>query len=121
MDDLFYIFSIGFAGSDVVRALWIGLLASLLVSRRVPPWRMTVIAFIIDRAWPFYAMGRAGHDQDAVMAAVYGTIAAMPQDLAYYSVRLLGLWGLIHVGYNLRRFLHFTAEGGLKERGIFPY
>lgn len=121
MEDLIYIISIGFAGSDIVRALWIGLLASLLVSTRLPPWRMSVVAFMIDRIWPFYAMSLAGHDQEVVLAAVYGTFATAPQDLAYYAIRFLGLAGLVHVGYNLRRFLHFAAQSEGQRKGVLPY
>lgn len=121
MDELTYIISIGFAGSDISRALWIGLCASLLVSRRLPPWRVTVVAFMIDRSWPFYAMHLAGHPQDVVMAAVYGTFATMPQDIAYYAIRFLGLAGLVHFGYNLRRFLHFAVNNDSDRRGFFPY
>ena len=117
-----YIFSLGFSGSDIPRALWIGLCCSLLASRRIPAWRMSVVAFALDRMWPFWAMSIAGWEQDVVVSAVFGTFQSVPQDLAYYAVRFLGLAGLVHLGFNLRRFLHLAAsnEGGGK-KGYFPY
>ncbi|GGD01973.1 hypothetical protein [Aquisalinus flavus] len=106
MQDLAYLFSIGFSGSDLTRALWIGLLFSLLASRRFPAWRVTIFAFVLDRVWPFLAMSFAGAGNDIVFDSVIATILRVPDDAAYYIIRYLGLMGLIYFGYHVRRFLH---------------
>ncbi len=122
MEDLHYIFNIGFAGSDFWRALWIGLLASLVASRKFRPWRVTILAFMLDRLWPYFGMYRAGYDQDTILAAFWSTLMSIPNDLTFYLIRYLGILGLVYLGYNLRKALHARARHSEKKSaGLFPY
>ena len=123
MEDLQYIFNIGFAGSDFWRALWIGLLASQLATRKFRPWKVGILAFFFDRAWPYYSMHLHGYETEAIWAAFWATLMAIPQDITYYVVRYLGILGLVYLGYNIRRIIH----GGHKPKdarptvGVYPY
>ena len=123
MEDLQYIFTLGFSGSDFWRALWIGLLASLFASRKFRPWKVCILAFMLDRIWPFYGMWYHGSDNDAIISAVFATIGNFPQDITYYIVRYLGILGLVYLGYNLRRFLHGYQAPVAKPKssGVYPY
>lgn len=123
MQDLIYIFSLGFSGSDLVRALWIGLLASLLATRRFRPWKVGIFAFMVDRIWPFYAMSLHGYEQDVISAAMMATLMNVPNDMAYYLIRYIGILGLVYLGYNIRRFIHgyHPPDAGKKSKPFYPY
>ncbi len=122
MEDLQYIFNIGFAGSDFWRALWVGLLASLIATRNFRPWKVGILAFLLDRLWPYYGMHQSGHENDAIWAAMWATLMAIPQDITFYVVRYLGILGLVYLGYNIRKFLHENAPKGEKRTGgLYPY
>ncbi|MGV6802366.1 MAG: hypothetical protein ACWA5L_10635 [bacterium] len=122
MEDLAYIFSLGFSGSDFWRALWIGLFCSLLASSKRRPWKIGIFAFLLDRAWPFYAMSLHGYDMDVISGSIGAALLAIPQDITLLTIRYLGILGLVYLGYNLRLMLHFYApEQGRKGRGVLPY
>lgn len=119
MQELAYLFSIGFSGSDLTRALWIGLVASLFASKRLPAWKVTILAFIIDRIWPFIGMRIAGTEPDVIWNSVISTFLSAPDDAAYYLIRYLGFLGLIYLGYNVRRLVHNL--GPSRENSAYPY
>lgn len=123
MDELHNIFSLGFSGSDLWRALWIGLLASLLATRRFRPWKVGILAFFFDRAWPYYMMWTSGYEGDVISAAVVAAVQAIPLDIAYYMVRYLGILGLVYFGFNLRIFIHAKPPTPAKHRNnnVYPY
>ena len=123
MQDLYYIFSLGFSGSDFVRALWIGLVASLLATRRFRPWKVVIIALTIDLIWPFYAMSLYGYETDVIVASIGTTLNNIPQDMAYYLIRYIGFLGLVYLGYNLRRFVHGYEPPDVhkKKKTVYPY
>lgn len=122
MEDLSYIFSLGFSGSDLWRGLWIGLCFSLIASRKFRPWKVGILAFVADRIWPFYAMSLHGYEGDVIARSVMAALTNLPHDLAFYTVRYLGILALVYLGYNLRRTLHEHApEHGPKGKGVLPY
>lgn len=119
MQDLAYLFSIGFSGSDLVRALWLGLIASLFASRKLRAWKVTIFAFLIDQLWPFFAMRMAGAEMDIVWSSAAATVLSVPENAAYYVIRYLGFMGLIYAGYHIRRFLHHGRPDG--DASAYPY
>lgn len=120
MQDLSYLFSIGFSGSDVARALWIGLVASLIASRKLKPWRVTLVAFALDCIWPFIGMQLAGAAPMAIVQAAIAAILAIPQNAAYYAIRYLGFLAMVYGGFNLRLLLHARAPRD-SHAGPYPY
>lgn len=123
MDDLQYILNIGFAGSDFWRAIWIGLAASLIATRKFRPWKVGILAFTVDRIWPYYSMHLHGYEFDAIWASVWAAIMTLPQDITFYIIRYLGILGLVYLGYNLRRLLHGgpAAKPGAGKASLYPY
>lgn len=122
LSDLAYIFSIGFSGADLWRAVWLALFCSLFASRKFRPWKVCIIAFAIDRIWPFYAMSLHGYEWEVISASVLAALRAIPDDIAFLMIRYLGFLGLIYLGFNLRLMLHDNVpEQGRKGRGVLPY
>ncbi|WOI54605.1 hypothetical protein [Parvularcula sp. LCG005] len=106
MQDLTYYLTLAFSGSDLPRALWLGLIGSLFCTTRNPPWRIFLIVFLIDRIWPFLGMAFSGYGAGEIGAAVSHTIRSVPSDMMTLLIRGLGLFLLILTGYMLRLIVH---------------
>ncbi|ADM09838.1 hypothetical protein PB2503_08924 [Parvularcula bermudensis HTCC2503] len=106
MLDVPHALSIAFSGADLSRALWIGLIASLLCSRRFLPLKMAVLAFMVDRSWPYLTMALSGYSMDQIAPYLAYRIKMLPEDGIILGIRAAGLFGLIATGYVLRVQLH---------------
>ncbi len=106
MQDLSYFLALGFSGSDATRGLVIGLLASLFVSSRFLPWRAVLLACIVDRVWPYYGMYLAETEGPVILQSMWAEITTMPFNLLYYAIRFTVIFGIVHVGFHLRRLIH---------------
>ncbi|MEO1311577.1 MAG: hypothetical protein AAFV51_11520, partial [Pseudomonadota bacterium] len=60
MDELLYIWSLGFSPADTSRALTIALLVSLMMTEKSVIWRQALLALAIDRAYPIIMMAISG-------------------------------------------------------------
>lgn len=98
--------AVAFSGADLVRAIWLGLIASLFCNERNTPLAIACITFAIDRIWPFAAMGLSGHSVQSVSAAVAYAIRSIPSDFFVLAVRFFGIYGLIMLGYVFRLRIH---------------
>lgn len=120
MDSVSQLLLSAFSGSDLARALWIALVASLFCSKTMPPLQMTAIVFGIDRIWPFFDMGLAGYGAGEIAAAVAHNIGSLPFDAAMLLVRLVGLFMLVSVGYQVRLAIHGKVAPGTN-KSVLPY
>jgi len=107
MDDLIYIVTLGFSGSDVWRAIIITFFVAMMVTSRR---RISVLAFwalIVDRfVWPLSAMASNGADMEMLGTTASAIIAAIPDDMGLYLIRYIGLFLMISVYVAARRRLH---------------
>ena len=92
MDDLQYIFSIGFSGSDLPRAIILSFLFAMFAKRDSNIWRMALLALLIDRTvWPIAAMGASGADIQSIYASIAALFKTFLDDLGIYIVRYIGI------------------------------
>ena len=92
MDDLQYIFSIGFSGSDLPRAVILSFLFAMFAKRDSNIWRMALLALLIDRTvWPIAAMGASGADIQSIYASIAALFKTFFDDLGIYIVRYIGI------------------------------
>ena len=104
MDDSSLLLALAFGG-DGGRALWLPALASLLVTVRLRPGRVTLCAFALDRAIPYLGLwGEHGHE--AVLASLAYQLSALPQDALWLSLRGLGFYAVIAFLWRLRLAVH---------------
>lgn len=122
MDDLNYILSLAFSGSDLTRALWLGFIGSLLCSSKIPPFRMWIIVMLIDRTWPFLTMGFSGYGAQEIAAAMGFAIKNLSHDALPLILRAGGLYMMINLGYSARLALHGHKPVLSKpKKGPLPY
>lgn len=112
MPDLLHVLSLAFSGADLTRALWLGLLTSLLCRPSFEPIAATVPLFLLDRLWPYAGMVLSGYDLEAVAASATYQFATLPQDSLMLAVRFAGLFTLVGLGYGFRRALHRVVPKG---------
>ena len=92
MDDLQYIFSIGFSGADMPRAIILSFLFAMFAKRDSNIWRMALLALLIDRTvWPIAAMGASGADIQSIYASIAALFKTFLDDLGIYIVRYIGI------------------------------
>ncbi len=121
MEDLNYAFSVAFSGSDLDRALWIGLVGSLLCSSRLPPLRVWLVGILIDRSWPFISMGFAGYGAGEVAAAFAHWFRSLPDDALPLLVRAGGIYFMVMGGYWARLSLHGVKPTLRPRKATLPY
>ncbi|MEL6113070.1 MAG: hypothetical protein AAFR20_09710 [Pseudomonadota bacterium] len=119
MEDLVYILSLGFSGSDFWRAIIIAFFAAMLVGKSRPVAIMGIWALFVDRlAWPLTTMWMAGADSAIMTDTVSGMMQSLNLDLGLYLVRYAGLMVMIAAFAHLRRRIHKPrtdkAKGKLK-------
>ncbi|MEM9235062.1 MAG: hypothetical protein AAGA69_12590 [Pseudomonadota bacterium] len=119
MEDFTFVLSVAFSGTDLTRALWIGLVGSLFVTKKFQPTRMALLLFVIDRAWPFAGMALSGYDMPAIAASLAYAFEMLPRDATFYVIRFGGLFALCSFGYHLRMAIHRGAPA--KNRLPVPY
>ena len=122
MEDLQYIVSLGFSGSDVWRAVLLAFLFAMVSTRQSDVWRMGAFALIIDRViWPMSAMLIAGAELSSVYASFGAMFSTFIDDIGIYLVRYLGLCLMMSAFVALRRRLHHVKPAKPKQKPAYPY
>lgn len=122
MEDLRYIVTLGFSGSDVVRAVILAFLFAMMTARQSDVWRMAAFAFIIDRfIWPIAGMALSGSDIHAIYASIGAFFTSFLDDLGIYVVRYLGLCLMMSVFIALRRRIHHVKQEKSAAKPAYPY
>ncbi|GEM_PF-1284003 len=122
MDDLRYIVTLGFSGSDVIRAVILAFLFAMATSRQSDVWRMAAFAFLIDRfVWPIAGMALSGSDIHAIYASVGAYFTGFLDDLGIYVVRYLGLCLMMSGFIALRRRIHHVKPAKTSSKPAYPY
>ena len=107
MDDLQYIVNIGFAGTDVWRAITLAFIMGMYVSPTRSIWRMAFFALLIDRTiWPLTTQAMAGADPQSLWGSVTGLAETFVSDLGMYLVRYLGMALMIVAFVAVRHRIH---------------
>jgi hypothetical protein len=112
MDQLLYVLSLGFSGSDAVRAIILLLVGALFVGKRILPLKMTVILLIIDQAWPYLSLAMEPGAVSSTPSMIQGQAAHWKDGLAAFLIRAAGFYVFIRGSYSLRRKLHDNAPEG---------
>lgn len=120
MDELLYVISLGFSGSDVGRAMLLVLIGALFVTRRFLPWKMTLVVLVIDQAWPYLSLLAETGNHALVAQSFRGQMMRWEDNLAPFLVRWAGLYILLRGSFSLRRKLQ-TAFPDDGKPGILPF
>ncbi|MEM9989908.1 MAG: hypothetical protein AAF723_10360 [Pseudomonadota bacterium] len=121
MEDTIYLLSLAFSGSDLPRALWLGFFGALLCSSRFPPVKMGTLIFLIDRIWPFAAMGFSGYGAGEIAGALSYTLKTLHVDAIPLMIRAMGLYLMVSVGYAARLMLHGYKPQTKPAKPPLPY
>ncbi|MEM9839015.1 MAG: hypothetical protein AAF830_07645 [Pseudomonadota bacterium] len=121
MDALVYLFSLGFSGSDAARAALLLLLGALFITKRFPPWRMTVLLIIIDVAWPYVAMAQAGAGPQEINTALRGAMQFHEDAVVGFLVRLTGFYVFLRGTFSVRRKLQAALPEDKSRPGLLPF
>lgn len=121
MDSLAYLFSLGFSGSDAVRAIFFLLIGSLFVTKRLPPWRVTTVLLALDLAWPYAMMLLQGNSFSAVGGALQGAMHFHEDAVIGFLVRAAGFYVVLRGTFSIRRRLQAAfPDDGSKSR-LMPF
>lgn len=122
MEDLQYIISLGFSGSDIPRAIGLAFFAAMITNRQSDVWITALFLLFIDRAvWPIAAMAFSGVEIHAIYAAIGAMVRNFPRDLGIYVVRYLGLCLMMSIFVSGRRRLHHAIPPKTKQAPAYPY
>ena len=121
MDALVYLFSLGFSGSDAIRAAFLLLFGALFITKRFLPWRMTLLLLAVDFVWPFVGMAMQGYDAPAIRVAVQGTLAMNEDEMVGVLVRAAGFYVFLRGTFSLRRKLHNAFPEDGSKPGLLPF
>ena len=121
MDALAYLFSLGFSGSDAVRAVFFLLIGSLFVTKRLPPWRVTAIIVVIDLLWPYGMMLLQGNDVKSVEAALRGALHLHEDAIVGFLVRTAGFYVVLRGTFSVRRRLHQAFPEDGSKSSVMPF
>ncbi|MEL6363929.1 MAG: hypothetical protein AAFR11_03705 [Pseudomonadota bacterium] len=102
MDELLYIWSLGFSPADTSRALTIALLVSLMMTEKSVIWRQALLALAIDRAYPIIMMAISGDRASDVVQTVTASMTTLGSDLGVLTIRYVVIFTVISFAYNLR-------------------
>ncbi len=107
MEDLQYIFGIGFSGSDIGRAVLLAFIFAMYAKKDTNIWRAGIIALAIDRTvWPITEMAISGSEIHSIYASVAALFTTFLDDLGIYIVRYLGIVVMISGFVGLRTGVH---------------
>lgn len=106
MEEARYVLSLGFSGSDLVRAIILIAIGSLFVTSRFKPWKMVLFLFAIDQLWPYISMLLDGHSFRTLTLTVRANWVDREDQLLGFLVRLGGFYVAIRGIYSARRKLH---------------
>ena len=107
MQDLLYIFELGFSGSDVWRAVICAFFTAMLVSKKTGVWAMGAVALFVDRlVWPVMEQAFAGAGMTSIYGSIGGVFLSLEDNVGIYLVRYLGLIIMIALFLQIRKRLH---------------
>ena len=107
MQDLTYIISLGFSGSDIWRALIIAFFAAMIVTKKRPAALLGLWALLIDRViWPLTGMWMNGADTIILNDTFNGMVQTLSADIGLYMVRYAGLVVMILAFAHMRKRIH---------------
>lgn len=107
MQDLLYIFELGFAGSDVWRAVICAFFTAMLVNKKTGVWGMGAVALLVDRLiWPLVEQALAGAGMKSIYGSFGGVFLSLEDNVGIYLVRYLGLVVMIALFLVLRKRIH---------------
>jgi hypothetical protein len=112
MDEALYLFSLGFSGSDAIRAMILLLLGSLFVTNRFPPWKMTLLLLAVDQLWPWAVMVQDGFGHRSIEIAIRGAALHWQDAAIGFLVRAAGFYVFVRGTFSLRRKLHNALPDG---------
>lgn len=113
MEDLTYIFNLGFSGTDLWRAVGLSFLLGMFVSKKRSVWMLAFWGLIFDRViWPLGAQAAAGAEPHTIYASIGAMFQSFPIDLGFYVVRYLGLVAMTAFFMFIRVRIHkpFTPK-----------
>lgn len=103
MDDLQYIFSLGFSGSDVVRAVLMSFFIAMIASKKRPIWRLCLWGLVIDQAvWPIAAQATAGAGIHSIYASIGALFTTFLDNVGIYIVRFVGILAMTSLFFAIR-------------------
>ena len=119
MEDLSYIIGLGFSGTDIWRAIYIGFFAAMLVNKKRNIAVMAFWALLVDRClWPLTHMALSGATQSSISASFNAMIETLSLDLGLYVVRYAGLMFIMFLFISIRKRIHRPRSD--KSKGKFP-
>ena len=121
MDALAYVFSLGFSGSDAVRAIFFLLIGSLFVTKRLPPWRVTTFLLVLDLAWPYVMMLMQGNSFSAVVTSLRAALYLHEDALIGFLVRAAGFYVVLRGTFSIRRRLQEAFPDDGRKSGLMPF
>ncbi len=122
MDALLYAFSLGFSGSDMIRAVVLMMIGAFVVTKQFSASKVTAVLLLIDTAWPYGAMLLADGSHKGVEIALRGAIMHWDDYLAGFLVRAAGFYVFIRGSYSVRRKLHESfGEGDSGGAKLLPF
>lgn len=121
MDALVYLFSLGFSGTDAARAALLLLFGALFVTKRFPPWRMTMLLLLIDTAWPYVGMAQAGAGPQAISTAIRGALQFHEDAVVGFLVRASGFYVFLRGTFSIRRKLQNAFPEDKSKPGLLPF
>jgi len=117
MQDLTYIISLGFSGSDLWRAVIIAFFAAMIVTKKRNVAVMGLWALVIDRLfWPLTGMWFGGADSMILSDTVSGMLQTLNLDLGLYLVRYAGLVTMIALFAHMRKRVHAPRLAKVKPK-----
>ena len=102
MDELLYIWSLGFSPADTARGLTIALLMSLMMTEKSVIWRTALLALAIDRAYPVIMMAVGGDRASDVVQTMTASFTSLGADLGVLTIRFVVMFVIISFAYNFR-------------------
>lgn len=107
MQDLTYIISLGFSGSDIWRAVIIAFFAAMIVTKKRPAALLGLWALLVDRlVWPFTGMWMSGADSVILNETFSGMVQTFSADMGVYLVRYAGLVVMMTAFAHMRKRIH---------------
>lgn len=106
MDELLYIWSLGFAPSDTMRGIMVALLLSLLVVKSEQVWRYALYALLADRLFPVLSNAVTGDSLGSVWESISYALGNLGSDLGVMTIRFVVMYAIINFAFSLRTTVH---------------
>jgi len=106
MDELLYVWSLGFSPADTMRGITAALFVSLLVVKAEQVWRYTLLALAVDRLFPIVASAIGGERFSDVWATAAASVGSIGADLGVMTIRYVVMFAVIHFAFVFRANLH---------------